>query len=65
MHLRHLQRRQHSSEALQFSIVHAGACATSIVQPAVVGVVAQQQGADVLPASLGVSPSNDHELLAV
>jgi hypothetical protein len=24
-HLRHLQRRQHSGQVLQFSIVHAGA----------------------------------------
>jgi hypothetical protein len=58
-------RRQHSGQALQFSIVYAGACATSAVQASIFGVITQQQGADVLPASLWVGPSNDHELLAI
>jgi hypothetical protein len=44
-----LQRRQHSGQALQFSIVYAGACATSIVQASIFGVVTQQQGANVPP----------------
>jgi hypothetical protein len=35
------------------------------VQASIFGVVAQQQGADVPPASLRVGPSNDHELLAI
>jgi hypothetical protein len=48
-----------------FSIVHAGACATSVVQASIFGEVTQQQGADVPPASLRVGPSNDHELLAI
>ncbi len=42
-----MQRRQHSGQALQFSIVYAGACATSVVQASIFGVVAEQQGADV------------------
>jgi hypothetical protein len=64
-HLRHLQRRQHSGQSLQLSIVHAGACATSIVQASIFGVVTEEEGADVPPASLRVGPSNDHELLAI
>ena len=56
-----------STPARRFSsfVRHAGAGATGVVQPSVFGVVAQQQGADVRPASLGIGPANDHELLAV
>ena len=35
------------------------------MQASIFGVVTRQQGADVLPASLRVGPSNDHELLAI
>jgi hypothetical protein len=47
------------------SIVHAGARPTGVVQPTVFGIIAQQQGANVPPASLRVGPSDDHELLAI
>jgi hypothetical protein len=64
-HLLCLQGRQYSGQALQFSIVYAGACATSIVQASIFGVVTQQQSAEVPPASLRVGPTNDHKLLAI
>ena len=35
------------------------------MQASIFGVVTRQQGADVLPASLRVGPSNNHELLAI
>jgi hypothetical protein len=63
-HPRHLQRRQHFRQALQFLRRHAGARSTGVAQPTVFGVVAQPQGTDILSTSLGIRPSNDHELLA-
>ena len=64
-HLRHLQRRQHSGQALQFLRSHAGACATSVVQASIFDVVTQQQDTNVPPTSFRVGPSNDDELLAI
>ena len=63
-HPRHLQRRQHFRQALQFLRRHAGARSTGVAQPTVFGVVAQPQGTDILSTSRGIRPSNDHELLA-
>ena len=35
------------------------------MQAAIVGVLAEQQGADVRAAALRIGPADDHELLAV
>jgi hypothetical protein len=51
--------------ALEFLRRHAGAGAAGIVEPAVVGVIAQQQRADVGSAALGIGPADDNEFLAV
>ena len=64
-HLGHLQRLQQTRQALQFLFRHSCASAACIVQPPIVGVVAQQQRADVRPAALGIGPAHDDELLAV
>jgi hypothetical protein len=52
-------------QALQLLVRHAGASTAGIEQAAVVGVVAEQQRADVRSAALRIGPANDNELLAV
>ena len=64
-HLRHLQRRQHAGQALKLFLSHASACTACIEQAAIVGVVAQQQRADMRSATLRIGPADDNELLAV
>jgi hypothetical protein len=57
---RHLQRRQHLHQALWPS----PSCRCSPDRRSAIdvfGVVAQQQGADMRPASRGIGPADDHE----
>jgi hypothetical protein len=56
---------QHAGQALELQIRESRACPPGVAQSAIVGVVAEQRGADVRPAFLRVGPSNDHELLAI
>jgi hypothetical protein len=44
---------------------NAGADAASIDEPAVVGVVAKQERAEMRPEALRISPTDDNEFLTV
>ena len=59
------QRLQTAAQIGKHLVGHAGADAAGIDEPAVVGVVAEQEGAEMGPCSLRIGPADDNEFLAV
>src|SRR5262249_1914171 len=59
------QGLEHAGQTLQLHFREARAGPPGVEKLAVLGVVAQQQGAEMRPTSRGVGPADDDEFLAV